>query len=318
MQVVKKKILTALIILGALALAAAVSLLAYNLLLNIGAPVPGTGEPSEDIGDISAYIHNNATEVRVPILMYHHFADDDLGHPGMVASGEQFASHLRALRDAGFTTISFNDLAAFVYDGAPLPERPVIITIDDGYLSTYEVAFPILKQYDMNATVFIIGVTHGMVYYKDTGHVLRWPRFNDEQALTMAASGHIFIESHSYDMHQHEPWELPENFRRGVLRKESESEEEYIKAFRYDFERSAAQIEALLGARPIVFSYPFGISNELSDGLLREMGVKATLKITQGVNIVSAGDPYSLMSMHRFNVPWDTAPEELLELILAS
>jgi len=253
--------------------------------------------------------------VQVPILMYHHFAETDLGHPGMVMSGETFANHLGALQNAGYTTISFAELRDFVYEGRPLPKRPIIITFDDGYLSNYEIAFPILKQHNMSATVFIIGVTHAREYYKDTEHVLRWPRFDDDQAVRMVDSGHIFIESHSYDMHQHEPWEKPEHFRRGVLRKESESEKEYIYAFRADFKRSAAQIEALTGVRPFVYSYPFGISNELSDYLLEDMGVKVTLKITPGINIVTRGDPDSLMSMNRFNVPWSTTPEELIEMI---
>ncbi|MCL2391934.1 MAG: polysaccharide deacetylase family protein [Oscillospiraceae bacterium] len=253
--------------------------------------------------------------VRVPILMYHHFADDNLGFPGMVASGAQFAEHLRALRDAGFTTISFNELIAFVYDDAPLPERPVIITFDDGYLSNYEIAFPLLQRYNSIATVFIIGVTHARMYYKDTEHVLRWPRFDDEMAVRMIESGLVFIESHSYDMHQFEPWELPELYRRGILQRQNETDAEYIKAFMTDFELSAQQIKALQGSRPVVFSYPFGISTEQSDTLLRTMGVKVTLKITQGENIITRGDPDSLMSLHRFNVPWGTTPAELLNMI---
>jgi len=251
--------------------------------------------------------------VRVPILMYHHFADYYENNPGTIVSGENFAAQLRALRDAGYNTISFEQLRAFVFDGGDLPENPLLITIDDGYRSVYEVAFPILKEYGMKATTFIIGVTHGMDTYKDTGFPII-PRFDDAQVITMAESGLKFFESHSYDMHQHEPFETGP-FRRGVLRRADESEEEYIAAFRADFESSAAQLEGILGTRPFVFSYPFGISNDLSDGLLREMGVEVTLKITQGVNVVTRGDADSLMSMHRFNVPGNMTPAQLLEMI---
>jgi len=249
--------------------------------------------------------------VRIPILMYHHFADE--GNVGTTISGELFAQQLSALRDAGYTTISFQELTDFVFYGADLPENPLIITIDDGYLSVYETAFPLLREYEMIATAFVIGVTHGQDRYKDTNFPII-PRFDDAQAISMVESGFVFIESHSYDMHQHEPFETGP-YRRGVLRREDESEEEYIAAFRADFERSAAQIEAMLGTRPFVFSYPFGISNELTDELLMDMGVTVTLKITQGVNVVTRGDPSTLLSMHRFNVPGDMTPEQLLDMI---
>lgn len=264
-----------------------------------------------DAAAIPAPAPLDENSVRIPILMYHHFADD--GNVSTTISGELFGQQLRALRDAGYNAISFQQLRDFVFDGGDLPEQPFIITIDDGYLSVYEIAFPLLKYYEMKATTFIIGVTHGMDTYKDTGFPII-PRFDDAQAVTMVESGYKFIESHSYDMHQHEPFETGP-FRRGVLRRDDESEEEYIEAFRADFKKAAAQIEAMLGARPFVYSYPFGISNDLTDGLLQEMGVEVTLKITQGTNIVTRGDADSLMSMHRFNVPGDMAPDELLEMI---
>ena len=251
--------------------------------------------------------------VRVPILMYHHFADYWENSPGTIISGENFRKQLIALREAGYNTISFKQLSDFVSYGSPLPENPLIISIDDGYLSVYEVAFPILEELEMKATTFIIGVTHGRNTYKDTGFPII-PRFNDEQVITMAESGFKFFESHSYDMHQHEPFETGP-FRRGVLRRADESEEEYVAVFIEDFQNSSDQIYEILGTRTFVYSYPFGISNELTDDLLRELGAYITLKITQGVNVVTIGDPYSLLSMHRFNVPGDMAPEKLLEMI---
>jgi len=243
--------------------------------------------------------------------MYHHFADE--GPPGTVISAELFERQISALQDAGYNAISFEELVAFVYDGAPLPERPIIVTIDDGYLSVYETAFPILYEHSTKATVFIIGVSHGRNTYKDTGHPII-PRFGDAEAIEMFETGIMDIQSHSYDMHQHEPFETGP-FRRGVLRRSDESEEEYIIAFRADFERAAEQIETMLGVRPFVFSYPFGLSNDLTDTLLQDMGIMVTLTIVKGANIVTRGDPDSLISMNRFNVPGDMTPEELLRMI---
>jgi len=249
--------------------------------------------------------------VTIPILTYHHFIEG--GEPSMTISAGMFERQIKALSDAGYTAISFDELSDYVFKGKRLPERPVIITIDDGYLSAYDTAFPILQKYDMKATIFIIGVSHGRSVYRNTNHPIT-PRFNDAQMIEMVSSGVMSIQSHSYDMHQHEPFETGP-YRRGVLRRTDESEAEYIEAFNADFERAAAQIEAMLGARPFVFSYPYGLSNELTDGLLKDMGVEVTLTIKEGVNIVTRDAPESLYSLKRFNVPGDRTPEELLRML---
>ena len=249
--------------------------------------------------------------VAIPILMYHHFADS--GNPGTIVSAEMFQRQISALHSAGYTAISFEELRSFVNDGTQLPDKPLIITIDDGYMSVYEVAFPILEEYGMKATVFIMGVAHGKDTYKDTGNPII-PRFGDAEALEMVQSGIISIQSHSYDMHQHEPFETGP-YRRGVLQRDGETEEEYINAFIADFESAAAQIEEMLGYRPFVYSYPFGISNDLTDGLLRDMGVDVTVKITPGLNTITRNSPESLFSLNRFNVPGDMEPEDLLRMI---
>ena len=254
---------------------------------------------------------NNSANI--PILMYHHFELEEDVYPGTMISGEMFESQIKALSEAGYTAISFEELVDFVFNGASLPKNPLVITIDDGYLSVYDVAFPILKKYDMKATVFIIGVSHGRSFYRNTAHEIL-PRFNDAQALEMAQSGVISIQSHSYDMHQYELYE-DGPFREGVLRMEGESEEEYIAAFNNDFERAASQIEAMVGKRPFVFSYPYGFFSDMTDGLLIDMGVKVTLTIEEGPNIVERNSPDSLLSLNRINVPGNTAPEDLLRIL---
>lgn len=251
--------------------------------------------------------------IRIPILMYHHFADDK-DNPGVVISADMFESHIKALRDAGYTAISFEELCGFVYDGAALPEHPVIITSDDGYTSVYETAFPILQKYDTKATVFVIGVMYGEKLYKDTTYPIYPPHFGDAEALIMAGSGLLSIQSHSFDMHQIEAYETVP-FRVGVLRLDSESEDEYIAAFKADFERSAAQIENITGARPFVFSYPYGRSTKLSERLLRDSGVKVTLTIKNGSSLVTRNSPESLFGLKRYTVSGNMTPKKLLAMI---
>ena len=83
---------------------------------------------------------DSAISTRVPILMYHHLAED-VTNDEMV-SPEQFEAQIRALSEAGYTGVSFDELQAYVLRGEPLPKKPVVITFDDGYLSNYTLAYP--------------------------------------------------------------------------------------------------------------------------------------------------------------------------------
>ena len=79
----------------------------------------------------------------VPVLMYHHFSETETGD--IVVQPETFALHMQTLRDAGYQAVTVQEMIDYVYNGASLPDKPVCITMDDGYLSNYEIALPILE-----------------------------------------------------------------------------------------------------------------------------------------------------------------------------
>ena len=86
-----------------------------------------------------------ADTVRVPILMYHDFTSDEVSDSPYTVTIRQFEEHLTALTDAGYTSVTFENLLDFVYFGEDLPENPVLITADDGYLNNLTVAAPIFR-----------------------------------------------------------------------------------------------------------------------------------------------------------------------------
>ncbi|HAS74810.1 MAG TPA: hypothetical protein DCS67_11760, partial [Clostridiales bacterium UBA8960] len=135
---------------------------------------------------------------RVPIVMYHDIKleQDDSGNRTV----KQFESDLKAYKDAGFNTIHYEDLINFVYKGVSLPENPLIITFDDGYLSNYEYAFTLLKKYEMKAVISIIGWSVGLDYDPIRQRAIN-PHFTYAQAKEMIDSGLLEIQSHSFDMH---------------------------------------------------------------------------------------------------------------------
>ncbi|MCB0212211.1 MAG: polysaccharide deacetylase family protein [Anaerolineae bacterium] len=95
----------------------------------------------------------------VPILMYHYLSTPPLGadaiRTDLSVPPDLFDTHLAYLREAGYESISFQQLAGALSQGAALPPKPIIITFDDGYRDSYENAFPILQKYGYTATFFI-------------------------------------------------------------------------------------------------------------------------------------------------------------------
>ena len=249
---------------------------------------------------------------QVPILMYHHLSED-VTNSEMV-SPEQFEAQIRALAEAGYTGISFDELQAYVLRGEPLPEKPVVITFDDGYRSNYTLAYPILQKYGMKATIFAIGVSFGTDHYKDTDYAIT-PHFGAAEASEMTASGLISIQSHTYDMHQWPPYETGLAVRENILQLPGESEESYVQALTEDFTRSRALLEGATGQPVDVLAYPAGQYSTLAQVTLQSLGVHVTLSTNPGVNTVVKGLPQTLYAMLRFGITEDISPEALLDMI---
>lgn len=244
---------------------------------------------------------------QVPILMYHNLAQEGSGSDTI--SVQRFEEHLAALQDAGYTTITFQDLLAYVEQGTELPEKPVLLTFDDGYESNYTLAYPLLQQYQMKATIFVIGVSMGKDTYKDTGQAMI-PHFTQEQAAEMEASGLVTIESHGYDMHEVQGRD-PEPIRVGILPREDESEWDYAAFLQEDCQA----MTDLLGKTPGVLAYPYGYASELSEVVLHEMGIYATVTIEEKINTIIKGLPQSLRQMGRFYMTEDISAPELLSML---
>ena len=249
---------------------------------------------------------------QVPILMYHHLSED-VTNSEMV-SPEQFEAQIRALSEAGYTGVSFDELQAYVLRGEPLPEKPVVITFDDGYRSNYTLAYPILQKYGMKATIFAIGVSFGTDHYKDTDYAIT-PHFGAAEAAEMTASGLISIQSHTYDMHQWPPYETGSAVRENILQLSSESEEAYVQALTEDFTRSRALLEDATGRPVDVLAYPAGQYSTLTQVTLQSLGVHVTLSTNPGINTVVKGLPQTLYAMLRFGITEDVSPEALLNMI---
>ena len=236
---------------------------------------------------------------QVPILMYHHLSED-VTNSEMV-SPEQFEAQIRALSEAGYTGVSFDELQAYVLRGEPLPEKPVVITFDDGYRSNYELLFPLLQAYQMKAVVSI------MVYMQDVSadNFLSW-----DMCREMADSGLVEIGSHAYSLHN--LGDLGGNFDpggiNGIQRDPEESDSAFEARVLGDIQKSHDRIAQEVGQPVTFFAYPFGITEPDAEAFVHEL-FPVTAVTRHGTADLGKG----LHELPRMTVTMDRELEDILK-----
>lgn len=90
----------------------------------------------------------------IPVLMYHCINDESFNT--MVVSKNKFNDQMKYLKDNNYKTLTMDELYNFIEKNISVPKKSVVITFDDGYVDNYLEAYPILKQYGLRATIFVI------------------------------------------------------------------------------------------------------------------------------------------------------------------
>ena len=252
----------------------------------------------------------------VAILMYHAFTENEAETTSVCTLASEFERQLSALRDAGYTSVGYADLIEFVNGKGKLPEKPLLISIDDGYQNNLDLAAPLLEKYGFCANIAVIGVSIGHTTYKDTDIPIM-PHFSLEDARPWIKRGVLTVTTHSYDMHQIAAVD-GNDCRRGVLQMPGEAEPDYIAALTQDYTHAQKQLAGLPGKVLPVFTYPFGAYSELSERVLQEQGVQVTVTIADGANRLVRGEPETLRLLRRINVPAGMEPDALLSSIDAA
>lgn len=242
--------------------------------------------------------------INVPILMYHSILKDSSRSGKYVVTPAELENDLKFLKDNGYTAVFMSELTDYVEKGSPLPEKPVVISFDDGYYNNYLYAFPLIKQYGMKMVFSIVGaytdkyseVKDENAYYS---HVT-WDEVNE-----MTSSGFVEIQNHSYDMH------TIGKKRNGAKKIRGESDEHYKQALSDDIGKMQKLVYEHTGVTPTTFTYPFGSVSNASFDILKEMGFKATLSCASGTNYVTR-DKECLYMMKRYIRPHGKSAEKIL------
>lgn len=218
-----------------------------------------------------------------PILMYHYVSalpeDADSIRRDLTVAPSMFDEHCAYLRDKGYTTISMALFAQALLFGAELPEHPIILTFDDGYVDAYEEVFPTLQKYEMVGTFFVV------TQFMEDPRYLSWG-----QAELMLQGG-MEIENHSVRHHNL-----------------SGRDREYLLG---EIEGAAEAIEQTFLRRPNFFCYPAGRFDETTIDVVRDTGHLLAVT-TQDGTIHDSGNPYRLK---RARVRGTTDVEDLEWLI---
>ena len=245
-------------------------------------------------------------EKQVPILMYHFLAADNKNHNRWSIMVDEFESDIKALKDERFEAVFIQDLIDFVYNGIPLPEKPVVITFDDGASDFYQYAFPLLKEYDTKAVMAIIGAATDE-YSKDTEQYTKYPipNLTWNQLREMKESGLVEIQSHSYNMHKDI----------GSAKRKGESVDLYLERFSKDATKFNERVLEELGHTPTAFIFPFGNKSRESTDVLKANGFLASLICYEVISTVKVGEPDTLFDLGRILRPKGVSSASIIERI---
>lgn len=229
----------------------------------------------------SAPIQNISSEnacVTVPIFMYHEVKPFKTRKD--VITPYEMESDLKYLKENKYTTITMTQLIDYVDGKGILPEKPIILSFDDGYLNNYVYAYPLLKKYDMKVVISIIG--------KNTDDFTRIPDDNVDyshvtwdQINEMIKSGYVEIQNHTYNMHS------MNGSRFGCQKNNGETLAHYEQAMTDDIKKLQDEISSNTGTTPNTFAYPYGKVSKESLPILKKLGFKATLTCNYGVNLIT-------------------------------
>ena len=232
--------------------------------------------------------------IPVPVIMYHGITLDSDKCGEFVVTLNQIEDDIHYLKENNFTPVFVNDLIRYAIHDGELPDKPVILTFDDGGYSNYEYLFGLLKDENYKVSLSVVGsFTADASESGDAPNAaysyLRWCDINE-----MRESGYYEFCDHSYNMHS-----LTD--RKGVLRLSGETDDEYRHALITDIDGMQKLCEENCGFRPNVFTYPYGFASKEAESMVKELGFEASLGVEEKINYIVKGDSECLYGLGRFN-----------------
>lgn len=186
------------------------------------------------------------------IFMYHRFGESE--YPSTNTTRDQFNIHLDAIERGGHPVLSLPDLLDIYAAGTVVPDRAIVLTVDDAYRSVYDVAWPLLRENGHTFTLFVAtdAVDRGTDAY------MTWDMIRElhENGVTIGSqtASHLHMATSSASRNQR------------------------------DLEKSQARFQAELGFTPDIIAYPYGEYSPDVQQMVQDMGFRAALGQHSGVS----------------------------------
>ncbi|HWI52694.1 MAG TPA: polysaccharide deacetylase family protein [Symbiobacteriaceae bacterium] len=199
---------------------------------------------------------------QVPVLLYHNLTTDSTTDDAATLPVAEFSAQMAWLDGHDYTAITTSDLENWLLRGDSLPPRPVLITFDDGYQSNFDLAFPLLKEHGLKATIFVVTGAVGQQPGK-------YPHLSAATMQAMARSGLIEFQAHSHDGHRL-VGEVP-----ALLAWSSPEIADDVDVLLETFAADELQ-------RPTAFAYPFGAFDDEAMATLQTAGFDLAFTVEPG------------------------------------
>ncbi|MEV9640669.1 polysaccharide deacetylase family protein [Mammaliicoccus sciuri] len=224
-------------------------------------------------GGKTGYIYRKDVKVQkgIPVLMYHDLVKKKEGTNVSILEVGKFKSQMAYLKKNNWHTISTDDLTLWLQKKIKLPEKSVLITFDDGYSSTADLAYPILKSHRFKATAFLIASR------------IERPGYLTEEQIR-STQDMISYQNHTYDLHGF-------NSMTGLALLEYTPRS----AIYTDLTMANQKIGSILPEQPPVsaLAYPYGLRNTEAIRASKVAGMKSAYTITEG-NVFQGDSPFHL------------------------
>ena len=196
---------------------------------------------------------NESNRSDIPVFVYHRFGDSR--YPSTNISIADFEAHLKYLSENGFQVVTLGKALNMLDNNVNIPEKTVVITIDDGYRTFLTNGMPVLRKYGYKATLFVNTDASG-------SDLLNWDEIRALEKEGIEIGNHT--HSHHYFLN-------------------NDDEDEILRVFREDLEKSKQIFIKELGYSPELFAYPYGEYNNAMKAELRKLGFKAAAAQNSGV-----------------------------------
>jgi peptidoglycan/xylan/chitin deacetylase (PgdA/CDA1 family) len=220
----------------------------------------------------------------IPVLMYHYIGDlpanADATRKGLTVSTQNFEDQVNFLATQGYSSITLDQLYAYLTKGQPIPDKSVVFSFDDGYADTFENAVPILEAHHMTGVFGII-----------TGFAGTNSNYATWQQIITAQKQDMVIVSHSYSH--------PDFASKDQVYQD------------YNIAKSTVDLTQELGSPPSYFIYPYGKYNSTTEQVLKDHGY--VMSFTTSYGFVRRGQ--NLLELPRVRVHGaETLPTFICEI----